>query len=706
MHHPKRGFRKSLLFVSLFVIIFSTAMLMTNYKDKSGNINIENSEVLMKVKEEALKPIDAILSVGKGSLSQQLLIDDVVTSDDELVGETLYDDYELAQQIEPSETTESNIIDLPPPRYVYYKGDEFEEGFYEYKEMNQQWVGVRDVISTDKMVWYQLSGKAKEFTKSEMDTALDSGASDEPVSSTGGDSTTTADTNNAVTSDDEVVPPKTEPTETKKTPTKDTKQQAKSTAKTPYITSKDLSEAIITIENAKKGDVYYTPNGYKFTSEGEDSWKITDPDGKPYTKDTSYVLNYLKSKSCAEGTCFFDEKGTSVFGKTVSPDILEKAIKTSYNHPKNKIATQSTKLSEQTISASYGGFDDQGDLLIKINKNGVQDTKHPQYFFRDKSLFDDAIYKIDPKTKEKKLCTQCDVKKEDDGYYLIDKSLKGKVQSKFKLDKDPDDEQEIILKQCDGKFDTPECKNAGVLMDKVYDSLNFEFRSRVESVFGALLDKWTVGWLGSRMEVALQASVCNLQYYRTEDTETSIISGVQTKMPNFVLDYEGSEIRKLFVVDIGGEKEEITPTLYRYAFSIKLIGQMHYLIYLQNSCTATKSFDAILKSTSSESDSFSWKKYFDGEYTSEVTSSKIEFDGWRDEGIINRPKGTHIVHYSGDDMTFNCEENENCRFNQACVKIIDDGTIEYEKDQTKPYCVYLNSGQGFETEGITGTIEC
>ena len=166
---------------------------------------------------------------------------------------------------------------------------------------------------------------------------------------------------------------------------------------------------------------------------------------------------------------------------------------------------------------------------------------------------------MDKKENQKVVCKTCEIVKQKDGWYLIDHSRKDKLGKKFKLDKDPDDEQEKILDECEGKFDKNEnCKNAAVLVDKVYDRLNFEFRSRVEAVFGTFFEKWTQGWLGSRMEVALQASVCNLEYYRTDDSETEVISGGSIAMPSFVLDYEGDEIRKLigdaYILNIVGER--------------------------------------------------------------------------------------------------------------------------------------------------------
>ena len=97
MRHAKRGFRRNLVIVFLIVAIFSVSMLLTNYKDKSGNLDLSKSDFLMKIKEESAKPIETILSVGKGNIGEKLLIDDVVTQDD------VYQDPELEDVVSEPE---------------------------------------------------------------------------------------------------------------------------------------------------------------------------------------------------------------------------------------------------------------------------------------------------------------------------------------------------------------------------------------------------------------------------------------------------------------------------------------------------------------------------------------------------------------------------------------------------------------------------
>jgi len=318
------------------------------------------------------------------------------------------------------------------------------------------------------------------------------------------------------------------------------------------------------------------------------------------------------------------------------------------------------------------------------------------------------------------LCKGCEIVEEGDKWFLKDNTLSEKEGfGKAEIGADPDDEQERILNKCEAqKGEGEECVNANVLFGKVMDNLDFEFRSRVEVVFGALFDKWSEGWLGSRLEYYLYSNVCHVQYYRGDDTDQDLIAGGSVEVPSFYYDWDQSA-GKLFVVNIAGEKEQLTNTTYRYGFSVKLIGQMHYVIYLYNSCTKEKSFSTALTteqgassasaSTTSTSQGFSWKEYFTGSGQPQATATqKAYITGWRDEGILGY-KGVHQAHYASDNMLFDCAEpptagntgKKTCRFNQACVKVLDD------EKHVEPYCVDLTNGPGFFTLGEeTGSSEC
>lgn len=108
-------------------------------------------------------------------------------------------------------------------------------------------------------------------------------------------------------------------------------------------------------------------------------------------------------------------------------------------------------------------------------------------------------------------------------------------------------------------------------------------------------------------------------------------------------------------VIINGEKEEITPALLRYAYSLRMLGDksVEWETYMQNSCTGRD------------------------------TKSRMY-----DHGALSA--GQHFYfHYAGSQgsMIFNCEQEE-CVYDLACVKFA---------DEDEPYCVDLTNGAGFIT---------
>ena len=472
-----------------------------------------------------------------------------------------------------------------------------------------------------------------------------------------------------------------------------------------------------------KGYELYRDGGYKYVSNGDGTWTIMYPpqEGKPPESGSltsNQMISFLTSKNCENKDCIYDKEGTTIFGGKIKDDRLKKTLaKAKAISPAKTSASDVKSPKEQpSFTASYSGFDPSGDLVIEIKQD---DKPAAQYYYRDGGIFKEYIFKIDPETKDKKLCTTCKVVEENGKFYLIDSSIKEKSQSKFligKGDVDPDDEQDRIMESFEGKYDdpikNPACANAGVLLKNKYNALDFEFRTRVETVFGTLFEKWTEGWLGSKMEMALYSGICGLNYYRTEDSEVDLIAGQSVSMPAFEMTPESKEIRELFVVEVGGEKEELSPTMYRYAISLKLIGQMHYVVYLYNSCTGEKSYYTELDSSSSSAASkkFSWKDYFEGTssaYSASSTSS-TKLYGWKDEGLTKKAKSVHQAHYAGDEMTFDCEKNPDnaCRFDTACVKILNDIDGVDNSEYEAPYCVKLVNGRGFLTLGETGSIEC
>ncbi|MBI4454006.1 hypothetical protein HY636_05165 [Candidatus Woesearchaeota archaeon] len=218
-----------------------------------------------------------------------------------------------------------------------------------------------------------------------------------------------------------------------------------------------------------------------------------------------------------------------------------------------------------------------------------------------------------------------------------------KYQGEESCVKDPTTVTEKIIEECAKgvSADADKCAGANALSEQLYQSLDFEFRSRVEVVFGTLFDDWSNNAF-SKLEYWMYDNVCHMNYYNAGESEVDLIAGgTITQEHNFAhnLSYLG---QNEIIVTLGGEKEQVNGTIFRYAFSIQTIGPVHGVAYLYNKCTQKKSFS--------------------------TTGA-----GWKDEFVVNNPLGVHRNHYATDQLTFDCDAEgiEECRFDHACLKILD-----------------------------------
>ncbi|MFH1850613.1 MAG: hypothetical protein ABH879_10640 [archaeon] len=107
-------------------------------------------------------------------------------------------------------------------------------------------------------------------------------------------------------------------------------------------------------------------------------------------------------------------------------------------------------------------------------------------------------------------------------------------------------------------------------------------------------------------------------------------------------------------VSIKGEKAEVSPTIFRYAYTLKII---------------------------SDKDGVAWRSYLYNSCTKEKSTSPAGA-----EGTIAEKLGIFKMHYSGNDMTIEC--NRPCIFDQACVQF---------DDERLPRCIDLINGDGFQS---------
>ena len=301
---------------------------------------------------------------------------------------------------------------------------------------------------------------------------------------------------------------------------------------------------------------------------------------------------------------------------------------------------------------NVAGLDAEGSVIACADETKPCEQKDASFAFAHESILDGvegSVYVND----ENKLCApqseNCQKKNCDDVKGCKQTSDGDKYCTEFSgktsCVNDPLEVTEHFIEECaknqQYKEGTSTCAGANALSETLYQSLDFEFRSRVEVVFGSLFDDWSNNAF-SRLEYWMYDNVCHMNYYNAGESEVDLIAGgTITQEHNFAhnLSYLGpNEI----IVTLGGEKEEVNGTIFRYAFSIQTIGPVHGVVYLYNKCTQKKSFS--------------------------TTGA-----GWKDEFVVNNPLGVHRNHYATDQLTFDCdlEGIEECRFDHACLKILD-----------------------------------
>ncbi|MGM5482647.1 MAG: hypothetical protein ACQESF_04255 [Nanobdellota archaeon] len=218
---------------------------------------------------------------------------------------------------------------------------------------------------------------------------------------------------------------------------------------------------------------------------------------------------------------------------------------------------------------------------------------------------------------------------------------------------------------------------------KKQKSLRDQLAQKGRGKIKAILSSWTENLFGKYLK-GFPALICGDSLYRKEEEETETDSeGIFESMMAPESEYK-SNMEKRILEDtkttmLAGEKAQLDKNLYRYAFTMRLIGGPDggkWTVYLYNSCTKESSLSDFKKS--------------DGKY------------GWMDHGLISSQEyigrhyaGGQSASGAGESMVFDCSK-ESCRFNKVCLKYDDGENI----------CTTLSHGKGFTTEGETGSLKC
>ncbi len=200
-------------------------------------------------------------------------------------------------------------------------------------------------------------------------------------------------------------------------------------------------------------------------------------------------------------------------------------------------------------------------------------------------------------------------------------------------------------------------------MNKIYEQQEAQVKGLLTGWLNNFIENGCCGWGGlggwSRgVPADICASIFGLEYYKqdgwTRVPRNASADQLQSKL-----------IANSRTVIIEGEKEEITESLFRYAYTMKLLANesVEWQTYMYNSCTAETSVDV----------------FYDYGYLA--------------------PGAYFSFHYAGAgdvDMIFDCTQ-EDCLYDQACVAFT---------DGSAPTCVSLVHGAGFESPDAGSDYDC
>ena len=194
-------------------------------------------------------------------------------------------------------------------------------------------------------------------------------------------------------------------------------------------------------------------------------------------------------------------------------------------------------------------------------------------------------------------------------------------------------------------------------MNQIYN----EQERQTVGILTGYLNNWVNEKLGSWSR-GRPAWICKyifgLEYYRNSGWVSMPGNTSSTQLQSTLISHSSTII-------IDGEKEEITDTLYRYAYTIRLLSNQsaEWTTYLYNSCSQENSQEQF----------YDYGALGAGEY--------------------------YAFHYAGagdQDMIFDCTI-EQCLYDQACV-VFSDGSA--------PVCVSLVNGEGFTTPTAGSDYDC
>jgi hypothetical protein len=175
--------------------------------------------------------------------------------------------------------------------------------------------------------------------------------------------------------------------------------------------------------------------------------------------------------------------------------------------------------------------------------------------------------------------------------------------------------------------------------------------------------------------------ICGDSLYKVESTgkykAEKKVGGISVPSTTYGSTKARDIYQNLKTIIIEGEKTQVNDSVFRYAITLKLIGDQseEWRIWLYNSCTK------------------------EGSYVLFRTSDGAR--GWADSGALSNQL------YFGEHKAFQLECDATgigCRYNQACLTFLPSGTIAAGEGDGQAlslaaadsYCVNLIYGEGFD----------
>ncbi len=346
-------------------------------------------------------------------------------------------------------------------------------------------------------------------------------------------------------------------------------------------------------------------------------------------------------------TSLASEYGVAVSDLTTEEDNINRYLKQNYEKENWKYDAATGHYTGGTNGITYDG--DNMGITVTETKDGKETT---QTVYKSREKGKTTYYTLDKDGDEEKVKETDALKKQfreaekeqDRLVNSVGNGIRsGEIQNKITING-----KEVVLKTTIAEAH---------YLQKQYEQQKAQVKGLLTGYLNKWLDKQLGGW-SRGVPAGICAQVFGLEYYKEDGWTRVPMNASSYELQSRLLANSKTAI-------IEGEKEEITESLFRYAYTLRLLANQSFewQTYLYNSCSQETSEDV----------------FYD--YGSLGAG---EFYSFHYAGIADR------------DMIFDCAQ-EDCLFDQACVEFT---------DGSETVCVSLVHGAGFETPNAGSDYDC